>query len=154
MPVCLDGMAVAFKGERPLIVGDITELRVVGAFDRGIPNEERIVLQVNEVVNLGQFALLLGIRQQSASAVPIRDNLFWFGDGILSRGDWIFVYTGPGEGRLTDLPGTTEKLYTVHWGRTQTILNSLEVVPVLVRVDAVQIPVDMRALPGPSMQKA
>lgn len=154
MSICVDGLVVAFKGERPLIVGEITELRVVGVFDRGVPNQERVVLQVNEVVNMGQFALLLGIRQQPATAIPIRDNLLWFGDGVLSRGDWIFVYTGPGEGRVNELPGTAEKLYTVHWGRTQTVLTSLEVVPVLVRVDAVQIPVETRALPGQSVQNA
>lgn len=145
-------MVLAITGERPLIVGDITELTVVGTFDRGIPNQERVVLRVNDMVNMAQFALLLGIRQQHGAAVPIRDNFYWFGDGVVSRGDWIFVYTGPGEGRMNDLPGTTEKLYTIHWGRPQTILTSIEIVPVLIRLDAVQIPTEQRVLPGYSMQ--
>lgn len=145
-------MVLAFSGEETLIIGDITELRVVGAFDRGMPNQERIVIRVNDIVNMAQFALLLGIRQQLGVAVPIRDNFFWFGDGVVSRGDWIFVYTGPGEGRMNDLPGTTEKLYTVHWGRNQTVLNSAEIVPLLIRLDAVQIPTEQQALPGHTLQ--
>ena len=147
-------MVLATNGEGPLIVGEITELRVVGAFDRGIPNQERIVLEASEMVNMGQFALLLGIRQQMGFVVPIRDNLYWFGDGIVSRGDWIFVYTGLGKGLSNDLPGTTHKLYTVHWGRTQTVLNSNEVVPVLIRVDAIQMASETRVFPGQYIENA
>ena len=124
----------------------------MGAVERGVPNQERIVIRANDIVNMGQFALLLGVRQQLATAAPIRDNFYWFGDGVVSRGDWIFVYTGPGEGRMNELPGTTEKLYTVHWGRTQTVLHSVEVVPVLIRIDAVQVPTEQHTLPGHSMQ--
>lgn len=147
-------MVLAFKGEESLIVDGITELTVVGAFDRGIPNQERVVLQANEMVNMGQFALLLGIRQQEGFAVPIRDNFYWFGDGIVYKGDWIFVYTGPGESRKNEVPGTTEKLFTVHWGRTQTVLGSLDVVPVLIRTDAVQVLIEQPRLTGPSVQNA
>ena len=135
-----------------MIVGAISELTVVGVFDRGVPNRERIVLQANEIVDMGQFAFLLGLRQQQGAAVPLRDNFFWLGSGFVSRGDWIFVYTGPGEVRMNNLPGTTEKLYTVHWGRTQTVLNVPEVVPVLIRFGAVHVPAEPRALPGPAIQ--
>ena len=146
-------MVLAIAGEEPLIINEITELLVRGAFDRGIPNQERIVLQANATVDLGQFALLLGIRQQPGFAVPLRDNFFWFGDGIVSRGDWIFVYTGPGEGRSHSVPGTTEKLYTAHWGRKTTVLSSVEVVPIIVRFDGVQILVETEKVPNRPVQK-
>ena len=145
-------MVLAFSGEGQLIVGDIRELTVQGAFDRGVPNQERIVLQANEIVNMGQFALLLGIRREMGSAIPIFDNFYWFGDGILSRGDWIFVYTGPGKARVNDVPNTNEKIYTVHWGRGETVLTSIEVVPALIRIDAVQVLLEESALPDHAMQ--
>lgn len=130
-----------------MIVTLVTEITVTGVFDRGVPNQERIVLYVNETLNLGQYGLMIGVRSQDGSAFPIRDNLFWFGDGFVKRGDWLFIYTGPGEPRATDLPNTEEHLYTLHWGRDRTILHNRDLVPILFRVDAVQVPQEIASLP-------
>ena len=131
-----------------MIVGDISELRMMGVFHRGTPNEERIVFKVNEPVNMGQFGIMLGIKQQAGYAIPIKDNLYWFDDGYVNMGDWIFVYTGPGEARVADLPANKEKLYSLHWGRNRTILLQPEIVPILFRVDAVIVAAEMQALPS------
>ena len=122
-----------------MIVGTITELRLEGAFDRGVPNLERVVITANELVNMGQFGVLLGIRAEHGMAKPIRDNFYWFGDGLVRKGDWIFLYTGPGETRTVEVPNTTEKIYSVHWGRGTTVLDHSEIVPILFRLDAVDI---------------
>ena len=135
-----------------MIVDTITELVVVGVYDRGKPNLERIILRANELINVGQFGLMLGIGQQEGAAIPIRDNLYWFGDGYVTTGDWVFVYTGPGENRIDDVPGSTEKIYSLHWGRPQTILTHSGIVPILFRVDGVNIPSQIAALPSASGQ--
>ena len=136
-----------------MIVDDITELRVVGVYQRGDPNQERIVLQVNETVNMGQFGFMLGVRSLGRMAHPINDNMYWFGDGYAYEGDWIFVYTGRGEARTTELPNVTHKLYTLHWGREKTILDDPGVVPILFRVDAVYVPEEPLALPNAEGQE-
>jgi hypothetical protein len=123
-----------------MMVGDIFEIDVVGVFERGIPNHERIVLCANQALNLGQYGMMIGLRAENGSAFPIKDNLLWFGDGMVAKGDWIFLYTGPGEAQTTNLPNSQESLYSIHWGRKQTILDSPDVVPILFRVDAVNIP--------------
>ena len=125
-----------------MIVNLITELSIVGVFDRGVPNQERIVIRVNEPVNLGQYGIMIGIRAWSGFGIPIRDNFLWFGDGIVNRGDWIFIYTGPGKAQTTPLPNTQERLFSIHWGRQNTFLNSNDLVPILFRVDAVQVPLE------------
>lgn len=122
-----------------MIVGIIEEFNLVGVYDRGLPNQERIVILANETVNAGQYGLMLGVRGSNGMAFPIRDNLLWFGDAIVTKGDWLFVYTGPGESTKSNIPNTEASLYTVHWGRNVTILNSQDVVPILFRVDAVQV---------------
>lgn len=122
-----------------MIVGDIIEF-TVDVHDRGVPNQERIVLYANDTVNLGQYGLMIGIRSTGNSAVPIRDNFLWFGDAIINKGDWIFIYTGPGEAKSTELPNSTNRLYSIHWGRQKTILHHDDLVPIFFRVDAVQIP--------------
>jgi len=130
-----------------MIVTLVTEITVAGVFDRGVPNQERVVLHINETLNLGQYGLMIGLRSHGGSAFPIRDNLFWFGDGFVKRGDWIYIYTGPGEPKTTTLPNSQEHLYTVHWGRNQTILHHRDLVPILFRVDAVQVPQEAVGLP-------
>src|SRR5687767_1786851 len=105
------------RARRPMILLPITELSIVGVFDRGVPNNERIVLSANQDVNMGQYGLMLGIRGQPGWGTPIPDNLFWFGDGLASKNDLIFVYTGPGEPRASELPMLKAKAYVLHWGR-------------------------------------
>lgn len=128
-----------------MILNPITEF-AVSVYDRGVANQERIVLFVNERVNLGQYGLMIGVRGQPGFAVPIKDNMFWFGDGIVNKGDWIFVYTGPGEAKTTMLPNTQQRLYSIHWGRNETILHHPDLVPILIRVDAVQVPQEIKDL--------
>ncbi len=130
-----------------MIVYLINEIEMVGVFDRGVPNEERIVLRVVETSNLGCYGLMIGVRLADGSAFPIRDNLFWFGDAGMSVGDWLFVYTGPGQATVSELPNTQERLYSVHWGRRETILADPNIVPILFRTDAVVLPVRLAALP-------
>jgi len=127
----------------------INELKIVGVYDHGIPNMERIVLLANEPIDLGNYALIVGIRGQEGQAFPLRDNFLWFGNGWLQKGDWLFVYTAPGEPKMTQLPNQSEKLYSIHWGKTQTIFQHKELIPLLVRMDAIQVPVGVNALPPP-----
>lgn len=131
-----------------MIVGLIQEITVYDVFDRGVPNQERIVLRINETLNLGRYGLMLGIRAENGSAFPLRDNLLWFGDAIVNRGDWLFVYTGPGEPKASPVPNGQENMYSIHWGRPHVILHNRDVVPILFRVDAVQVPNSSTLLPA------
>ena len=119
-----------------MILVDISELYLVGAIERGVPNKERIVLRVAEAVNLGQFGVLLGVRVAPGLAVPIKDNFFWFGDGMVAQGDWLFIYTGLGKPQVANVPNSPERIFTLYWGRKQVILQNENIVPILVRLDA------------------
>lgn len=121
-----------------MIVGTMTELAVVTVLDRGVPNKESIAIKVLERVNLGQYGIMLGIYAQSGMATPFRDNLFWFGDGFVEQGDWIFVETGEGEPRKSK-DAEQHNIYTVFWNRPITLFARSNVVPMLFRVDAVDV---------------
>jgi len=123
-----------------MIVDLITELVVVDVLDRGVPNQERVLLRVNEQVNLGLYGLLIGLPVGGGFAFPIRDNFFWFGDGLVNAGDFIFVYTGPGEARANKLPNTEENVYSIHWGRKETVFANETLIPILFRFDGVNMP--------------
>jgi len=125
----------------------IEELKIVGVFDHGVPNMERVVLIANESIDLGNYGLMLGIRAHEGQAYPLRDNFLWFGSGWVQKGDWLFVYTAPGEPKTTNLPNQTEKLYSIHWGKDKTVFQNKALIPILIRMDAVQVPVGANALP-------
>lgn len=132
-----------------MIVSSIIELDVRGVYDRGHPNMERIAIYVNSPLNIGQYGIMIGIKGDAGSAFPIKDHMFWFGDGYLNTGDWIFIYTGEGSLRVSDIPGGTAKLYSAHWGKSETLFHAPEIVPILFRVDAILVPQDALQLSAP-----
>lgn len=124
-----------------MMQGTLGELSLIGVEDRGVPNAERVVIRVNEFVDMASYVLMQGVANGGGGAVPIRDAMFWFGNGLLAPNDWIFVYTAAGEAKTVNLPmndGTdaTHKLVMLHWSRSQTMFHSPGVVPILARIDA------------------
>ena len=121
-------------------VSDITELEIVTVLERGKPNEECIAVQAKKTVNLGQYGIMLGQHSGDDGVFPFRDNMFWFGDGIVSEGDWLLINTGSGTPGTNSATDNTHNIYSVYWGRTHTLFADSNVVPMLFRVDAVDIP--------------
>ena len=132
-----------------MIVGQLTELQIIGVFDRGEPNKECIAIQVNQAINIGRYGIMLGSHAGGNSAYPYRDQLYWFGDSFVKAGDWIFVYTGSGEPRETLQKNGVNTTYTVYWGRPTTMFAQSFIVPMLFRVDAVDVLPEVGDQPQP-----
>lgn len=131
-----------------MIVSDLQDLKLYPVHDRGIPNRERIPIQVVTPTNMGQFGLMVGVSNYPSVALPLLDNLFWFGDAIVKPGDWILVYTGAGEPRTDDWtnpPGA--KVYSLHWGRSSTVFANSSIVPILFSVKGVDVGISPADLP-------
>jgi hypothetical protein len=115
------------------------ELTVVSILDRGVPNQECIALQINQPVDLGQFGIMIGVLGADGYAVPIRDQLFWLGGARVEAGDWIFINTGDGEPRLSKTFDQQHNIYTVFWKKTNTVFANTNVVPILFKVETVDV---------------
>jgi hypothetical protein len=124
----------------------VEELSLVGVFDPGVPNMERIVLRAEQPIDLANYGLMLGVRGPEGGAFPLRDNLLWFGNGWIGVDDWLFVYTAPGVGRVSEVPNSESKLVSIHWGKKQTVFQNRELVPILFRMDAVHVYAGLPAL--------
>ncbi|TMU22858.1 hypothetical protein E0L35_15445 [Halomonas sp. ATBC28] len=123
-----------------MIFSGLSQLVLYPVVNRGIPNAERIPIYVQEPTNIGQFGVMAGPSEQDGFAKPFKDNLYWFSDGWVKSGDWIFLYTGSGAPKTEDIIGSKEsKIYTVHWGKTQTMFANSTIVPIVFRIDAVQV---------------
>lgn len=114
------------------------DVSLIGVYDRGVPNQERILIQANQNVQMASYGVLIGQSTGAASAVPYRDNFFWFGEGLVEAGAYVFVYTGPGEYRRTSMPNGAPA-HVFHWGKETTVFANSSVVPVLIRVDMAQV---------------
>ena len=124
-----------------MIVNDLTEIKLFNVSKRGIPNEEKIALRVNESINLGQYGILIGIRLPSTNgAVPLRDNMFWFGDLWVKKDDWIFIFTGSGERRSIKTDDNKNDIHIGFWGKDKTIMADPQVVPILFKIESVVLP--------------
>jgi hypothetical protein len=132
-------MVIWTQGGERMIVSDLREITIMAVLDRGVPNEECIAIQANERINLGQYGIMLGLYAQLNAATPFKDHLFWFGDGFIEKGDWVFVYTGLGEPRKSKTKDGANNVYTVFWGKPITIFANTSFVPLLFRVDAVNV---------------
>ena len=119
-------------------VSDILELEIVSVLERGYPNRECIAIQAKESINLGQYGIMIGEYSENG-VFPFRDNMFWFGDGLMKEGDWLFVYTGAGSPFQNKASDSIHDIYTVFWGREHTLFTNSNVVPLLFRIDAVDI---------------
>jgi hypothetical protein len=111
----------------------------IQVLDRGLANKECIALQVKSQFNVGKLGLLIGYRGDTGVTTPYRDHFFWFGEVELSDGDWIFLFTGNGDSRTTELPGG-KYLYVTYWGKEHTLFADSRIVPVLVEIGGVSIP--------------
>ena len=122
-----------------MIVATITELEVIAIVERGVPNKESIAIKAKESVNLGQYGIMLGTYSHSNAAFPFQDILFWFGDGLVENGDWIFVNTGEGRATSSKTFDQQHNVYSLFWGKRTTVFANSHVVPILFRVDAVHV---------------
>ena len=104
-------------------------LQIIGVRDAGEPNKERVVIRALEACDTENYFVGLAIKGQRGRYFPLNDNFFWFGNGFLRPGDWVFLYTGGGESRVHEVPNQPSRIYTVHWNRPNVLFASGEVVP-------------------------
>lgn len=112
----------------------VAELAIVDVADPGVPNLERVAVRPTQLVNLSEFLLLIGWRNEGG-LVPF--DAFYFGPKIVQPPSWILVLTGPGNNRSEVAPNG-ELLHIFHMGRPTTIFVK-GVAAGLVRLSAVSL---------------
>ena len=139
-----------------MMVPPVFDLPLHAVENRGVSNQERIVLRTGGVhVDLAIYFLGLGYRPYDV-AQPLPDALFWLGDVRLDPLTWIFVYTGPGQIRYTKTSGTNEPAYVLHWGRPYVVFFDNNIVPILMKCEGITVnrSVWLDALPAPTKPSA
>ena len=111
----------------------LSELEVVGIQDRGIPYQERVSLRVHAQMDLGQFAIVPG-RWVDGSLRPTTGAFYQFPGRPIQPGQWIFLYTGPGNTTETFETGTRMPALVLHWGKARTLFDDPSTSVALLRI--------------------
>lgn len=120
----------------------IDTLQILDVQNHGIPNQERIAIYVHKACNLAEYCLILTLPTPEGRSVPVKDHMLWFGQGWVSPGDWIFVYTAVGSTTIIpkpnptpQFPGTPPRRYiNLHWGKNHTVFQNRALSPMLIRI--------------------
>src|SRR6266496_908942 len=123
-------------------IADILELKLFGAFSRGVPNEERVIMQAWEhsPVELGRFFLSIGWGSPGGDgAAPFNDYFLWLGEMVLQPKQWVVVMTGPGKPTTYGMPDGEPPMMVMHWNRANVLFASENVVLILLHADQIAV---------------
>jgi hypothetical protein len=98
--------------------------------DAGILNKERIVMRVNQDLDIGDFALLRTGYNNGTSEVTTRVyNALWFPNKMLKRGDFVVVYTKRGRSSQKEFDDHLSHFF--YWGENSSLWDKPDVAAVL-----------------------
>lgn len=115
------------------------DLEMFGVYDKGVPNLERIVLRVNNTVDLTNYAMIVGFKGTDKSLYPAQDFFLWLGNTTVVGPAWVFIYTGTGKPTVTREKITGHPIHSIYWNRPNLIFSDPNVSPALVRLGETQI---------------
>lgn len=91
--------------------------------DKGNPDKERLVLDVEVSDELGRYLVLATTRLQGGSVSAQHHGAFWFPDGGVEAGDIVVLYTKRGStNRRKNDDGSTSHFF--YWGLDKSVWNT------------------------------
>jgi hypothetical protein len=129
-----------------MIIPPIFEFGNVSVSDPGISGKERIVFRPTEQINLAQCGLLIGWREANGVTTPLDNEFLWFGEIIVTPPSWIVVFTGQGNYNVGTFKG--HPVYFYYWGKSATIFNYCEIIPLVFKFAGVQFGGHLTQLPS------
>jgi len=97
-------------------------LQIVRIADRGVPNQERLHLSVQQEATLSYYVVLLSRYLQATAVANSSLSAFWFPTVQVRPGDQIVLFTGSGQpNSRVESNGSTTHFY--YWGFKNTVFN-------------------------------
>ena len=115
------------------------ELSLLGVADPNIPNKERIIIKTQNNINLADYGIIIGYRNDQGVVLPLKDHYFWFGNIDIEAFSWLIIYSGPGQFQRTRLAGTNELAYTLHWNKQYTLFTDPNLLPIIIKMSNILI---------------
>ena len=106
-----------------MIFPTLYEIEVIGTWDAGVPNKERIALHVREDLNLGAYCLVCGPSMGEAHLLTSNGHFFMFPAIDIEAGSWVVLYTGAGERRVSTMKDSGDPVLVLHWGQPTVVFG-------------------------------
>lgn len=119
------------------MIQQITEIDLLGVWDRGVPNTERVVMQCHAGVELGDYCLVCGPPSPTGGIHPSPHHFYKFPFILVAPGSWIVLYTGRGQQFVAPMAGTNQPVHALYWGRDFTIFSDPAWSPALLRISGI-----------------
>lgn len=88
------------------------DLKILNTKDPGNKEKERVVLSVMADINLGDYLIAHSISLEEERVSSILEDIMWFPDQELKKGDQVVVYTKAGEqNKIANSDGSTSYFY-------------------------------------------
>lgn len=114
-------------------------LHMLGVWDRGVPNRERIVLRADAFLDITRLFVAPAVRGEDGGYRLGRP--FAVGQQeVLAPGQHLVIYTGPGSPVNTFILGTNDPALVVHLGAPVTLFGDPSVHPVVFDVAGAVFP--------------
>lgn len=96
------------------------DLKILNIKDPGDKEKERVVLSVMADINLGDYLIAHSFTIEEVRISSILEDIMWFPDQELKKGDQVVVYTKAGEkNKITNSDGSTSYFY--YWDLSNPI---------------------------------
>lgn len=108
-------------------------LKAIGIEDRGVPNKERLHLQVLADTQLCYYAIFDTVILPEGKVFARPKNTYWFTEIAVKAGDHVILFTGPGlnaPNKRTD--GFTDHVF--HWGQKNTLWAASDACAVIISI--------------------
>ncbi len=115
------------------------KLRILGIFDRGKPNYERVMLAADQQANVAFYSILLSRYSSPTQINTGALSCFWFPSQDVAPGDVVCLFTAKGTPNSApvdgDNPLTSKKIHFFYAGFDHTILDDPQTCAVLQEIN-------------------
>lgn len=96
------------------------KLKITSFADAGVHGKERLVMQADADIELGEYAVFITELTDEGVATAGRQTAYWFPDGRIKKNDLVVLYSKAGRPGTKDLKeGRTAHFF--YWGHDQSI---------------------------------
>ena len=100
--------------------------------DAGVLNNERIVMKALSDADVGKYAVFESRYRDDSITTGVED-VFWFPDKEVSKGDYVVLYTKRGNQSEKTLR-SGNKSHFFYWGSTSAKWGNTQTVPALLEI--------------------
>ena len=110
------------------------KLKISEIENKGVAENERIILKVLESDNVGQYVIFKTKKLADDRVSSRPSDVFWFQNKEVKKGDWVVIYTKSGTYKsIINEKGNTSHFF--YWDKKEPLWKDSIDIPILLHID-------------------